>query len=156
MRTTKTLADRFSTKYIIDQVSGCWNWTASKHLGYGQIGAGRRPSKPLFAHRVSFELHKGPIPADLVVDHMCRNRACVNPDHLRLLTRGDNVLCGDTLSAANAAKMECINGHAFDVHGKTNADGVRVCMECRRIRDRARWPQRSAARSQQRMAARHD
>lgn len=67
------------------EVSGdCWVWTGGRCNGYGSVG--RRG----YAHRVSYEMHVGPIPEHLVVDHSCRNRACVNPAHLRLATVGQN------------------------------------------------------------------
>jgi hypothetical protein len=83
-----TLVDRFHTKYVID-ADGCWVWTAAQtSRGYGLIIDGRRR---LQAHRLSYELHKGGIPKKLVVRHKCDKPLCVNPAHLELGTRGDNV-----------------------------------------------------------------
>ena len=83
-----TLVDRFHSKYVID-ADGCWLWTAARtSQGYGLIIDGKRR---LQAHRVSYELQKGSIPKKMVVRHKCDKPLCVNPAHLELGTRGDNV-----------------------------------------------------------------
>ena len=68
----------------------CWNWLATTRWGYGMIGRGGHHSETLCAHRFSYELLVGPIPSGMVLDHICHNRACVNPAHLRLATRKQN------------------------------------------------------------------
>lgn len=133
-----TIAKRFSTKYQVNGNTGCWDWTASKNIGYGQIGAGGKNGKPLFAHRVSYELHKGPIPKHLVIDHICRNRGCVNPDHLRVVTRLENVMCGMSLPALKKHWTSCPRGHEYKEENIYWFRGHRCCRQCRKINEEKR------------------
>ena len=91
-RLRKTLWDRFHEKFVADPNSGCWIWTAStSEFGYGVIGLGHRNEGTDKAHKVSYRLYKGDIPAGLNVLHSCDVPECVNPKHLRLGTLSDNM-----------------------------------------------------------------
>lgn len=125
---------RFWSKVNKDTDHACWIWKAGvNNKGYGQFWF---EGKLIYAHRVAYELTKGPIPEGLTIDHLCRNRVCVNPDHMEPVTNGENVLRGVGPSAINSRKTLCPRGHPLfgkDLYVYPN--GKRTCRACARIRD---------------------
>lgn len=90
-RTHGSLEERFWRKVVKGEPGECWKWIGKKGAGYGQVQRGGKGSPLVFAHRLSYELHKGEIPEGLFVLHECDNRECTNPDHLRVGTQSDNI-----------------------------------------------------------------
>lgn len=138
----KSLEERFWAKVIRagpvpefnPKIGPCWTWLgAIDGHGYGSIGSGSGgPTKT--AHVVSFNLHVGPIPKGMTIDHLCRNRACPNPKHLEIVTRVENVLRGESPMARKAKQRTCIFGHHFT----RLPNGRRQCMVCKSAHDKAR------------------
>jgi hypothetical protein len=121
----------FETRVLnrIEKTVGCWTWLGNTKNGYGCILTpdGRQRK----AHRVIYELLVGPVPADKVMDHLCRNKLCVNPAHLEVVTNKENVLRGIGRSAVNSRKTHCINGHKFTTENtRLDSRGKRVCRAC--------------------------
>lgn len=119
--------DRFWSKALADG-SGCWTWQAAKNKnGYGVVW---QDGKTVLAHRVSYELSNGPIRTGFTVDHLCRNRSCINPQHLESVTQKVNVLRGQSLAALNAVKTHCKRGHEFTPANTYQRSDRRECRAC--------------------------
>lgn len=118
----------------IRKTDSCWEWTGCKVKGYGQISINKRR---YYTHRVVYELLVGEIPKGLQLDHLCRNRSCVNPTHLEPVTSKENLRRGNSPSAINKRKTECLRGHELLNNNVWVApNGSRKCRECSRIRKR--------------------
>lgn len=139
------LPERFIDKICFEALTGCWIWTGSKtrsnEFGYGQFWDSSK-GKTVLAHRFSYESIKGAIPVGLDVDHLCRNRACCNPDHLEPVCRGENMM----RSPHFKDREVCPKGHVMTPENivKNNRGAYkqyRSCRECRLIY--GRWYQKN-------------
>lgn len=130
-----SVEERFWSKVDRSAAGGCWVWTAATACGYGRFAVSH--GQLVQAHRFAYELLVGPIPEGLELDHLCRNRACVNPAHLEPVTTRVNLLRGVGASAQNVLKDRCPNGHSYSSIRKDRGD--RECVECRREKQRARY-----------------
>ena len=118
--------------YVRVRPSGCWEWTGAKCKGYGVFHSRGRTF--VYAYDFAWELKTGcQVPANLEHDHLCRNRTCVNPDHLEQVTQRVNIARGNGASAVNARKTHCIRGHSLS-SARINRLGARVCRICERSR----------------------
>jgi hypothetical protein len=118
--------------------SGCWRWQLARMPREG-YGLGTRRGRRVLAHRISYETFVGPIPEGMQLDHLCRVRHCVNPEHLEPVTPRENIMRSPiTQAALNAAKRECPQGHPYDEVNTYRYRGARICRACSRAR-RAAW-----------------
>jgi len=138
-----SLPDRIASKIGSPDERGCWPWLAARNKGYGVIRIGGRSDGHLrAAHRVVYETLIGPVPESLQLDHLCRNRGCVNPEHLEPVTQEENIRRGTGASAQNARKTHCVNGHEFTpentyVHRRRGRPDARECRTCHNTRRRS-------------------
>jgi hypothetical protein len=127
-----TFERRFWAKVF--KTDTCWIWTAAiNNKGYGQISL--HSKRLILAHRASWELHNGPIPFNMTLDHLCRNHQCVNPEHLEAVPHAVNVERGNS-GTAFAKRTECPSGHPYDTNNTYQYDGRRYCRECNRAQQR--------------------
>lgn len=121
-------------KIIPEPNTGCWLWTAfCMDNGYGQFTFG---GKHYLAHRASYTHFNGVIPEEKQIDHICKVRCCVNPDHLEAVTCRENLLRGETVTAHHATKNACDNGHPYTAENTRVWKGIRICRACHRQRAR--------------------
>ena len=140
--------DWVNTGKYVQNANGCWDWQgALQKDGYGTCGL--RAGTTL-AHRAFYQILIGEIPKGLELDHLCKNRKCVNPAHLEPVTHAENIFRGNyTINHRNKRKTHCKRGHPFDdknTYVETyNGIIMRKCVTCRNTRQRERWRLKGAA-----------
>lgn len=122
---------RFQKRISVDEKTGCWNWDKLTRHGYGESSI---DGYATLAHRAVWIFLRGDIPGNLDLDHLCRNRSCVNPDHLEPVTRQENLRRGFEARG-------CVNGHPYDPEQfsevrRSNGVIERRCKKCHRERNR--------------------
>lgn len=135
----RPMRDRIQDRSMPVPWTGCWLWLgALDRDGYGHISVGRKTNTG--AHRAAYEAFVGPIPTGMVIDHRCRVRCCVNPDHLEPVTPRENVLRGDSSAAEFARRTHCKRGHRLVVFVAEDDPSfrIRLCKECQRVSNRLR------------------
>lgn len=125
------LPEKFWEK-VIPCDTGCWHWVGGASSGYGTLWhPGGKGSRNAYAHRIAYEVLVGPI-IEETIDHVCRNRACVNPAHLEPASVRENTLRGMGPTAQNARKSHCKRGHLLSGDNlKESASKRRGNRECR-------------------------
>ena len=144
---TRPVLERMLDKVTIAD-TGCWQWCgATEPRGYGVMWAGAKLGRQL-VHRVAYTELVGPIPEGLVIDHLCRNTGCLNPDHLEPVTQRINVLRGEAPSAIHAVKTHCVNGHEYTPENTYvyESTGIRRCRTCDREFSRRRTERKRSER----------
>jgi HNH endonuclease len=133
------LKDNFLKKVRFNEDSFCWEWIGSKDwFGYGKMII---ELKSYYAHRISYEIFNGKIGDNLVIDHLCKNKSCLNPEHLEATSRAENTRRGTGFAGKNRQKEFCPKGHKLDKENLNSWDlkrGKRGCEECRQIRQKTR------------------
>lgn len=128
---SKPPIERFRARYVQNDETGCWEWQRNlMKNGYGRFCLYADGS--VLAHRFAYEHFVGPIPEGMHVDHLCRNRRCVNPDHLEAVTPTENNIRSVPFRKKLATETHCANGHRWtDKTRYVSPSGTIACRACR-------------------------
>jgi hypothetical protein len=125
-------------KYFLDRInkqSYCWTWVGS--IGHDGYGRAYYKGKNNMAHRAVYRAFVDEIPPEMTIDHLCRNKLCVNPEHLQVASQRDNILRSDNQASINTKKTHCVNGHEYTAkntysYKASRGKGIwRACKTCR-------------------------
>lgn len=141
-RAKQPLAERLLSR-VKETASGCWEWQGyTRQDGYARVTIRPTPTtqETHLAHRLAYETWVGPIPEGLVIDHVCRNRACINPSHLEVVTQATNNQRGMAPSFQAQREQRCKRGHPYTPeHSYFGSDGRRrSCRTCETANQRRR------------------
>lgn len=133
-------------QYIV-RTAGCWIWTGCKNAaGYGVLGItiSKGVKRMIGAHRLMWQSVHGQISGGLVLDHICRNRGCVNPSHLEPVAQAENIrrspIVGLERAEFHRAKTHCQSGHEYTKDNtRITKLGHRICRTCDKIRNMERY-----------------
>lgn len=124
---------RFWRKVTVGDTDDCWLWkgvpSTKWYGGFGLAG------KVIQAHRLAYQMLVGPIPKGQCIDHLCQEKHCVNPKHMELVTRAENVMRGDSVPAKNGRKTHCNRGHPLSGDNLYSApsNNKRYCRKCQKL-----------------------
>lgn len=128
----------FSERVAVDKKTGCWNWTGRiTDDGYGAFICGSSrigTAAPWLAHRFSYMMFGGTLDSRLTIDHLCKNRKCVNPRHIEQVSMRVNNYRGNGWSGINYRKTHCKHGHILEGRNLGLSENGRFCKECARIK----------------------
>ena len=125
---------RFMRFLVVNPETLCWEWRGGKHsAGYGSFKA----EGINLAHRFAYAIWVGPLIPSLTIDHLCRNRRCVNPEHLEQVPIEVNVLRGQGVTVMHSKQTHCIRGHPFtpdNIYRPPSRPHTRDCRQCMKMR----------------------